>query len=74
MNHSLYGPKCVVIYIRQRKRFETEAAVEWRRPQLEISTSPVRPVVPQRPDLTQCIHELVLESQLPHKTVNLMFW
>ena len=23
--------------------------------------------------LTQCIHQLVLESQLPHKTVNLMF-
>ena len=23
--------------------------------------------------LTQCIHELVLESQLPHKIVNLLF-
>ena len=24
-------------------------------------------------DLTQCIHRTVLESQLPHKTVNLIF-
>ena len=23
--------------------------------------------------LTKCIHQLVLESQLPHKTVNLVF-
>ena len=26
-----------------------------------------------QPILTECIHELVLESQLPHKTVNLIF-
>ena len=27
----------------------------------------------EQPHLTDCIHQLVLESQLPHKIVNLLF-
>ena len=30
-------------------------------------------VATNRPYLTQCIYQLVLESQLPHKIVNLLF-
>ena len=42
-------------------------------PQAKRAPPASTPHRPARYYLTQCIHELVLESQLPHKPVNLIF-